>query len=188
MQISQNGIEFIKRHEGLVLRPYKDAVGKWTVGYGHLLDQVTDAKSGPITKEQAEELLKQDLIIYEKGVERLITAPLKQPQFDALTSFTFNLGIGALQRSTLRAKLNRKEYSAAADEFLKWNKGKVRGKFMVLGGLDRRRREEKAMFLNIPKSLSTPTTSQPNLVDPTSKTTKEWYEKILESLYRLFQK
>ena len=78
----------------------------------------------------------------EQAVRRHITVPLTSNQFSALTSFTYNLGSGALQRSTLRMKLNRAQYERAAEQLLRWNK--AGGK--VLRGLTRRRAAEKALF------------------------------------------
>ena len=80
----------------------------------------------------------------EKEVSELVTAPINQNQFDALVSFSFNVGLGNLQASTLRQKLNRGDYEGAANEFPKWRKAGGR----VLQGLVRRRADEKAMFMS----------------------------------------
>ena len=140
MKTSDVGIELIKKYEGCVLKAYKCPSGVWTIGYGH----TTGVKSGmKITKTQAVNYLKQDLSIYEKAVTDYVKVPLNQNQFDALVSFSFNCGVGALKTSTLLQKLNSSDYNGAANEFLKRNKSN--GK--VLNGLVRRRQEENELFL-----------------------------------------
>ena len=95
------------------------------------------------TLEECYALLHKDLAKFERGIDKYVTVPLTQNQFDALVSFVYNLGLGCLQRSTLRKKLNRGDYQGAADELLKYNK--AAGK--VLRGLTRRRQAERALFL-----------------------------------------
>ncbi|MNP56642.1 Lysozyme RrrD [compost metagenome] len=97
-----------------------------------------------ISQSQADELLKQGVMQYEKGVEQSVVVLFTQEQFDALVSFTYNLGINALKGSTLLRKLNSGDYEGAADEFLKWNK--AGGK--ILSGLTRRREAERMLFLS----------------------------------------
>ena len=100
-----------------------------------------------ISQDQAEAFLKSDLARFEECVNRCVTVPLTQDMFDALVSFTYNVGTGALQRSTLLCKLNRGDTEGAAKEFDKW----VHAGKKVFPGLVRRRREEKELFLrNIP--------------------------------------
>ena len=94
------------------------------------------------TEEEVDELFTRDVRRFERGVDRLITVPLNQGQFDSLVSFSFNLGLGALQRSTLRQKINRGNYESASGEFTKW----VRAGGKVLRGLVLRRQAEQAMF------------------------------------------
>ena len=96
-----------------------------------------------ITQVQAEAYLKSDLTTYERAVNKYVKVPINQNQFDALVSFSFNCGIGALKTSTLLKKLNNKDYSGAAHELLKWNKSN--GK--VLNGLTKRRKEEQRQIL-----------------------------------------
>ena len=139
-------IEMIKHHEGVRLKPYKDPIGLWTVGVGHLIG---DGKSLPIewfrtfTMDEVDELLKKDLAKFERGVLRLCPNYLTQPRFDALVSFAFNVGLGNLQSSTLRQKHNRGDILGAAQEFLKWNKAGGR----VLRGLTVRRQDESNLYL-----------------------------------------
>ena len=136
----------IKHHEGVRLKPYKDPIGLWTVGVGHLIG---DGKSLPIewfrtfTMDEVNELLKKDLAKFEKGVLRLCPNYLTQSRFDALVSFAFNVGLGNLQSSTLRQKHNRGDILGAAQEFLKWNKAGGR----VLRGLTVRRQDESNLYL-----------------------------------------
>lgn len=140
MQTSQTGINLIKNFEGLRLKAYKDPVGVITIGYGHTFG----VKLGQtITKEQAEFYLKSDLRKFEKGVDSLVSVNLNQSQFDALVSFSFNCGLGALQKSTLLKLLNKGDYQGAADQFLRWDKAGGRS----LPGLTRRRKAERALFL-----------------------------------------
>lgn len=144
MKIGTAGLDLIKSFEGLRLKAYRDSVGVWTIGWGH----TSTARPGmQITEEHAEELLRADLADAERAVTRQITVPLTQNQFDALVSFTFNLGSGALSKSTLRRLLNAEDYKGAADQFPRWNKGRVNGALVVLKGLTRRRVAERKLFL-----------------------------------------
>ncbi len=142
MKISIKGLNLIKSFEGLELKAYKDSVGVLTVGYGSTGPHVYEGLV--ITEEQAEAMLKSDVSRFERGVTELVKVPLNQNQFDALVSFSFNLGLGNLKSSTLLRKLNASDYSGAANEFLRWNK--AGGK--VLNGLTRRREAEKKLFLS----------------------------------------
>lgn len=122
---------------------YKCPSGIYTIGYGH----TNGVKKGQkITKEEAEAYLREDVKKFENGVNKYVSAPLTQNQFDALVSFCFNCGLGAFKNSTLRKKLNAKDYAGAGKELLRWNKAGG----VVLGGLKRRRNAEKALFDKIP--------------------------------------
>lgn len=140
--ITDIGIDLIKRFEGLSLKPYLCPARLWTIGYGHVIREGEGLEQ--VTENEAEDLLRKDLLASEKSVLRLVDVPLTGGQFDALVSFCFNLGGGALQRSTLRQKLNRCEYDDAADEFPKWCWAGGRR----LSGLLRRREAEKELFLS----------------------------------------
>ena len=146
MQTSEKGIALIKQFEGCKLTAYQDSVGIWTIGYGWT--QPVDGKpiraGMTIKQETAERLLKTGLVSYESDVSRLVKVGLTQGQFDALVSFTYNLGARSLSTSTLLRKLNAGDYAGAANEFLRWNK--AGGK--VLNGLTRRREAERALFLS----------------------------------------
>ena len=148
--INERGIEIVKSFEGLALRPYVCAGGVNSVGYG----ATRSSTGGPIdldmepimeaeAEAEAETLLIRDLENSEGWVSRLIKTALTENQYSALVSFTFNVGAGALQRSTLRMKLNRSEYQGAAEEFPKWRMAGGR----ILAGLVRRRAAERTLFL-----------------------------------------
>ena len=143
--ITQDGINLIKRFEGFEPEIYLDAAGLPTIGYGHLLRLGEDEifKSG-ISEAAGEALLIRDVLLAEQAVCRLIKVPLTDGQFDALVSFAFNLGSGALQRSTLRWKVNREEHAAAPDEFMKW----VWAGGRKLKGLIKRRDEEVKLYIS----------------------------------------
>ena len=144
-EIPDIAIDFITKEEGCVLHIYKDQVGYNTIGVGHLILPGEDFSAG-ITQEQAEDLLRKDLKLAALAIKRYIYVPLDEEQYSALLSFTFNLGNGALQRSTLRSKLNREEYLGAADEFLRWCwAGGAKRQFLY-----NRRVRERNLFLQGP--------------------------------------
>lgn len=146
MNISKNGIELIKRFEGLRLKAYQDSVGVWTIGYGWT-QPVDGKKVGPgmqIDQATADLLLKCGVVQYEQGVNQLVKVKITQGQFDALVSFAYNLGLRSLSTSTLLKKLNAGDKAGAADEFGQWvNAGGKR-----LNGLVARRAAEREMFLS----------------------------------------
>ena len=145
MKTSTKGIALIKSAEGLRLKAYPDpGTGglPWTIGYGST-SGVT--RNMVITEVQAEQMLAADLVRFERIVERLVRVPLNQGQFDALVSFTYNVGEGNFTKSTLLRKLNAGDSTSAAEQFSRWiNAG---GK--VLPGLVKRRAAERALFLGI---------------------------------------
>ncbi len=137
--MSKKGIELIKKYEGLRLTAYKCPAGVWTIGYGH----TKGVKEGQkITNSQAEELLKEDLRVFENGVNKW-NLQINQYQFDALVSFAFNLGLANLGKSTLLKKVQANpQDKTIKDEFLKW----VNAGGRKLEGLVRRRNEEAEMY------------------------------------------
>ena len=139
MQISKAGLDLIKQFEGLYLKAYRCPAGVPTIGYGHTAGV---AMGQTITQQQADDYLRRDVRQFERAVARLVTVPLTQGQFDALVSFAFNLGEGALAQSTLLRLLNAGDYAGAAAQFDRWNKAGGR----VLPGLVRRRAAERALF------------------------------------------
>jgi lysozyme len=142
MKTSPDGLTLIKRFEGFSATPYRCPAGLWTIGYGHVVlpDEMLVLTS--VDEEQAVLLLARDASFSERAVAKLISWPINQAQFDALVSFTFNLGAGALQRSTLRRVINRGEESGVAEQWLRfiWGAGRK------LPGLMRRRRAELALY------------------------------------------
>ena len=146
MKVSEKCINLIKEFEGLKLETYICSGGKKTIGYGHTN---TVKENMTITKERAEELLKNDLNRFEEGVTRLVGLPIHQFMFDSLVSFSFNLGLGNLQSSTLLKKVNLGKFKECENEFVKWNKAD--GK--VLEGLTKRRIAERDLFMQGVKEL-----------------------------------
>tara|TARA_R100001198_G_scaffold51472_1_gene28829 strand:- start:25 stop:546 length:522 start_codon:yes stop_codon:yes gene_type:complete len=139
MQTSSAGLALIKEHEGLRLDAYLCPAKVWTIGYGHTGDVHPGQR---ITEAMADLLLQADLKSFERAVSASVKVPLTQGQFDALVSFTFNVGAGAFRLSTLLRVLNEGDYRAAAKQFDRW----VHGGGKVLPGLVRRRRDERALF------------------------------------------
>lgn len=158
MKVSDKCIKMIKHHEGVRTRPYQCPALLWTVGVGHVIDPaharvpIAERKALPIPDgwdrtlpmDEVDSILKADLARFEAGVARLCPVELTQGQFDALVSFSFNVGLGNLQRSSIRMKVNRGDFEGAAESFLDWTK--AGGK--VLKGLVTRRNDEKALFLS----------------------------------------
>ena len=139
MKISQEGIALIKKFEGCELDAYQDAVGVWTIGYGH----IKGVKEGmQITKAQAEEMLVEELNEYEGYINNMVTVELNQNQYDAMVSWVYNLGGGNLKASTLLRVLNQGEFDGVPAQIMRWNK--AGGK--VLEGLTRRRQAEADLF------------------------------------------
>jgi lysozyme len=157
MNVSLKAIGMIKHHEGVRQKPYRCPARLWTIGVGHVLYpeqgklKIDDRDGFPLrsednrkfTMDEVDAILAADLQRFERGVERFVSVALTQGEFDALVSFSFNVGLGTLQRSTLRAKLNRNDKDGAADELLKYCL--AGGK--ILKGLQNRRIDERSMFL-----------------------------------------
>ena len=171
MKLSNVGADLMHRYEGFRNKPYLCPAHIWTIGYGHVLYQEqirlpmvrppgkTKADIPMIrseyplrpednrvwSKQEIEDLFSVDVASFERGVLRLVPGVAgRQGSFDALVSFAFNVGVGNLQRSTIRMRANRGDWEQAGDAFLLWNK--AGGK--VLPGLDRRRKDERALFLS----------------------------------------
>ena len=140
LRTGAKGLALIKSFEGLELRAYKCPADVLTIGYGSTGPHVKP--NMVITEKQAEDLLRQDLVRFERAVTRLVTVPISQNQYDALVSFTFNLGEGNFSRSTLLKRVNARDFSGAQREFAKWN----RAGGVVLAGLTRRRAAEARLF------------------------------------------
>ena len=140
MKTSKTGRTLIKSFEGLRLRSYRDSAAVWTIGYGHTKNVRPNQR---ITQEEAEELLKADLADAEKAVSAL-RLRLSQSQFDALVSFTFNLGPGWTRRSGLLNKVRAKDWARVPMEMTKW----VHAGGKPLLGLARRRVAEVQLFIS----------------------------------------
>jgi len=147
-RVSKRGIDLLHHFEGFSNEAYPDpgtGGDPWTIGYGNTRyeDGSPVRKGDRVTKERGAELFRNILKGFEDKVSVLVKVDLTQGQFDALVSFAYNVGTGALAKSTLLRKLNSGDYSGAADEFLRWNKAGGR----VLAGLTRRRTAERKLFL-----------------------------------------
>ena len=153
MNVSQKGIELVKRFEGFISHAYLCPANKLTIGWGHTGSDVT--KDMVITEKEAENLLKKDLKKFESKLNFSLEQDhitLNQNQFDACISFIFNLGFSAFIFSTLYKKLKQGDYEGASDEFLKWvyitktvNNERVK---IRLKGLETRRNAERDLFLS----------------------------------------
>jgi lysozyme len=144
MQTGTAGIRLIKNFEGCELDSYLCPAGEWTIGFGHTSDAGNPhvVPGMKITRGEAEALLARDLKQYEDAVTRLVKVSLTSNQFDALVSFTYNLGAERLENSTLLKKLNAKNYDAVPAELMKW----TRADGKVLDGLVKRRRAEAQLW------------------------------------------
>jgi lysozyme len=158
MNVSAKATDMIKHHEGVRNKPYRCPARLWTIGVGHVMypDQaklpIDKRDSVPLkpeddrvfSQEEIDGILRSDLQRFQRGVLLYCTGSLTQGMFDALVSFSFNVGLGTLQRSTLRQKLLRGDKEGAAEEFLKYCM--AGGK--ILKGLQNRRKDERALFLS----------------------------------------
>ncbi len=139
LRVCGNCRMLVAKFEGCRLKAYQDVVGIWTIGYG----QTNGVKRGMVwTQKQADDDLLTTLDEFGRGVAQLIHVPIDQNQFDALVSFTYNVGLGNFKTSTLLRKLNANDFVGAHDEFVRWNKA---GGKVVLG-LTHRREAEAAVF------------------------------------------
>jgi lysozyme len=156
VKVSKEAIEGIKKDEGVRTKPYRCPALLWTVGVGHVIDpnhirvKLDERKNIPLPPEwdrvlsmaEVDAILAADLATFERGVLRLCPGGLTQGRFDALVSFSFNVGLGNLQRSTIRMKHNRGDFEGAAEGFMAWTK--AGGK--ELPGLVKRRKHERALY------------------------------------------
>tara|TARA_R110000868_G_scaffold114309_1_gene306286 strand:+ start:913 stop:1389 length:477 start_codon:yes stop_codon:yes gene_type:complete len=158
MNVSAQAIKMIKHHEGVRQRPYRCPAKLWTIGVGHVLYPAQgrlkiDDRAGfdlleddnrLFSMEEVDGILRSDLARFERGVATLLPVSLTQGEFDACVSFSFNVGLGTLQRSTFRQKVLRGDKESAAEELLKYCM--AGGK--ILKGLETRRKDERALFLS----------------------------------------
>ena len=141
MNTSAEGISLIKKFEGCELTAYQCSAGVWTIGYGHTKDVEPGMQ---ITQEDAEEMLVEELHEYENYINKYVTAPLSQNQFDAMVSWVYNLGPANLKASTLLKVLNAEDYDGVPAQIKRWNKAGGE----ILDGLIRRREAEARLFKN----------------------------------------
>jgi lysozyme len=141
MQLAGPGTRLIQSFEKCALRSYQDSGGVWTIGWGHTGSEVHEGMT--CTVDQADTWFTADVQQAVRAVNESVHAPLTQNQFDALVAFTYNVGAGAEQHSTLVRLLNAGHVAEAANEFLKWSH--VNGQ--VSAGLLRRRTAEQSLFL-----------------------------------------
>jgi lysozyme len=168
MRTSDKGIHLMHMFEGYRDKPYQCSAHMWTIGWGHVIyqDQIKlpmvrkEGYTGLLrseyplkpednrvwSKDELVEIFKNDLVSFERGVLRLapnLDNPEHQHKFDACVAFSFNVGLGNFQRSSIRQCIKREDWDAAAEAFMQWTK--AGGK--VLKGLVRRRQAEKDLFL-----------------------------------------
>jgi lysozyme len=148
LSTSQQGVDFIANHERFGPNVYPDQGNRPTIGFGHLLQPGESYPNG-ITREDAEQLLANDIGTAETAVQNDVKVPLTQSQFDALVSFTYNEGAGNFGTSTLLQLLNQGDYTGAADQFPLWHYfRKPDGSYQSSDGLIARRNDERDLFLN----------------------------------------
>lgn len=191
--INKAGLELVKKFEGFYPNAYLCPAGVWTIGYGH----TAGVQQGQtITEQQAEEFLKEDMIESAAAVERFVSVPLTDNQFSALVSFTFNVGAGSLQNSTLRRKLNAGNYEAVSSELNRWVKATdpVTGKKKTLRGLVRRRAAEGELWLTPDEAVafqdSVPMPQRVDNVDALEDATAPMLEQVTGAMrslgYKIF--
>jgi lysozyme len=150
MKISKEGLELIKGFEKFMPKPYIDAVGVFTIGYGNTYypdGQKVTMQDSPITEGQATILLE---TVFEKDFAKYIPENVNQNQFDALASLVYNIGTGAFFKSTLRKKVKVNPNDASIEqEFWKWNKGRKNGQLVELRGLTIRRKKESELYFKL---------------------------------------
>ena len=147
MSTSKNGLEFISKWEGCILKPYKDIAGLRTIGVGHLIKPGENFPDGvEITKEKALEILANDVKLCEDSIKVRIKVPLNQNQFDALVSFGFNCGTGVYTISDACKALNEGKYEEFSQRILVWSKAKINGVLQINQGLYNRRKSEGELF------------------------------------------
>jgi len=166
MRTSKNGLDFIARWEGCVLKPYKDIAGLRTIGIGHLIKPHENFPDGvEITMEKALELLAADVKSCEDSIKLRIKVPLNQNQFDALVSFGFNCGTGVYVLSDACKALNLGNYNEVPEKLLSWSKARINGVMQVNKGLYNRRVSEGQLFMKLP-TKAIPTSSADSKLTP----------------------
>lgn len=165
MKMTKEGLALIKRFEGLRLDAYRDAVGVWTIGYGHTsVAGAPEVRAGlRISEADAHEILARDVDEFARGVRNAVTVELSEQQFSALVSFAYNVGLGGFKRSSVLTAVNARDFEAVPRRLNLWAKAGGR----VLPGLVRRRAAEGALFMSenaaTSKDIITPASSKPVL-------------------------
>jgi len=165
-KISRNGLSLIRRFEGLRQQATRLGDGRWSIGYGHTRSAREGAR---VSADDAEALLRFDLLPVVEGLNSLVQTPLNQNQFDALVSFVFNIGLEAFGTSDVRRRINEGRFHEAAQAMENWTSADYNGQTYVLAPLVRRRAAEKELFLTpdrngveIDATLITPGTVRPS--------------------------
>lgn len=146
LRILPAGLALIRQAEGLRLAAYRCPAGIWTVGYGHTHSAWPGRR---ISAAEADRLLAEDLFAVERDLAPLLRVAVSDTQWSALVSFAFNVGIGALARSTLLSRVNARDFAAVPAELMRWTKGGGR----TLPGLERRRAAEAALWSTSPAGV-----------------------------------
>jgi lysozyme len=144
--VSQAGLNFIADFEGFSATAYKDVAGLSTIGYGHLIR--SGENFGTLSGNAAFQLLRQDASFAVNAVNKYVKVPLNQNQFDALTSFTFNIGAGGFSNSSVLRNINSGNTLSIDKSFLMWNKARIDGVLTPVKGLTNRRQAEANLFIN----------------------------------------
>ena len=172
MKVTEDGLAMIRRFEGFRAAAYRDAVGVWTIGYGHT------AMAGPpkvtpglrITQQEAAEILARDVALFARGVADAVTASLDDGQFSALVSFAYNVGLGNFRKSSVLRAVNAGDFSAVPHRLNLWVKAGGR----TLPGLVKRRAAEGAMFARTPQPKEEPPAPQPVPAPPHPAHRSNW--------------
>ena len=143
--VSERGYAIVREFEGYMPFPYKDIAGIETVGYGYVL-RPGDAFQYPLLPPDADTLLKRTMGGFERDINRAVAIELKQNQFDALASLTYNIGGAALRGSTLLRRVNASQHDLVPDGFLMWNKARIGGVLQPVYGLTLRREKEAKLY------------------------------------------
>jgi lysozyme len=169
MKVTEAGLSLIRESEGFRERAYRDAVGVWTIGYGH-----TSAAGAPhvtpamrVTRAEAEDILARDVAMFVKGVRKLLACELADEQFSALVSFAYNVGLTNFAASSVLKAVNSGDFDAVPRRLALWVKAGGR----TLPGLVRRRAAEAALFAGFGDASSAPETPRGK---PTAKSRTIW--------------
>jgi lysozyme len=176
MNVTEEGLDLIRESEGFRRRAYRDAVGVWTIGYGHTSAAgQPDVKAGDdISREEGEAILARDVAAFAEGVGRLVKRELSDAQFSALVSFAYNVGLGNFKSSGVLRAVNEGDFGAVPQRLAMWNKASGR----VLPGLVKRRAAEGALFAKgevnvLPKPVEAPKGK------PVTKSTTIWAAAVI---------